>query len=46
MHINYLKSLDKLNAVRIEIEKLISVINKNSFEDMQVSGLFQNLWRK
>jgi hypothetical protein len=43
MQINYLKSLDKLNAVRIEIEKLISSTNKNSFEDMQISTLLQNL---
>lgn len=43
MHINYLKSLDKLNTTRIEVEKLISATNKNSFEDIQISKLFQNL---
>lgn len=43
MHINYLKSLDKLNSARIEIENLISSTNKNSFEDMQISRLLQNL---
>ncbi|WP_313559383.1 DUF5348 domain-containing protein [Ruminiclostridium cellobioparum] len=43
MHINYLKSLDKLTSVQIEIEKLIISTNKTSFEDMQISRLLQNI---